>query len=499
MRRVEFKWRPTTGAGWAFKSVSAFVVITLYLVLQSRILRHVDTKEVKLNAQQQEDGPAPPGPPSPTETINGWAVKTNLPFPPRHDRSNPAAFLSPYDPTRNPHRSFLHPKPILPPGSIQKHPYLGATDEQGRSGYIANVRAHLEPAHAKTLTIPINTTGSTISNDKQKDPHYHSICSPPDRTNSDWMGYQVLQDHIQISPPPPSHIPSRILCVLYTHAQAKDQTDAIRETWGRKCDGLLLTSTITDPASSLHVRIRHASRGEGTYRALWQRMRAILAYIYQHYMKDFDYFHLCGDDTFVIVENLRAYVASPSIANLTLTGQPFLGGFWSHWRDQVQGEPDNFYYMGGGAGYTLNAKSLQLYAEHALTNCSQNRNDNAMEDLFVSWCFRERLNVVGWDTRDEQEAHRYHVLSQQQHALFPTAGKYGTSSNIVRKSLVFMQRVYGFPVVYGKDYISTNSVAFHKYKTPEDMKRMEYYLYGSKSAQQQCESILSSLSSSSSS
>ena len=38
---------------------------------------------------------------------------------------------------------------------------------------------------------------------------------------------------------------------------------------------------------------------------MWQKSRAIWKYINFHYINDFDWFMLGGDDLFVIVENLR--------------------------------------------------------------------------------------------------------------------------------------------------------------------------------------------------
>lgn len=39
---------------------------------------------------------------------------------------------------------------------------------------------------------------------------------------------------------------------------------------------------------------------------MWQKVRSTLAYIYGNYLKDYDYLHVCGDDTYVVVENLHS-------------------------------------------------------------------------------------------------------------------------------------------------------------------------------------------------
>jgi hypothetical protein len=282
------------------------------------------------------------------------------------------------------------------------------------------------------------------------------------------------------------------LCAIYTHAQAVPQTQAIRSTWGRKCDGLLFASTVTNH-STLHVQLKHDSKSEGGYRGLWQRTRALIAYLYYHQQQDYDYFHICGDDTFVIVENLRAFLSTSSVANETKSGRPVFAGFWTHWgkddRPKYRSDTTGFYYLGGGAGYTLNVKALQLYVEKkALDRCPKNYLDGPAEDWNIAWCFRNAVGLTGFDTRDDQGRHRYHVLDHQQHALFPER-RYGMASHIVKQSMQFMEKHHGFPIGWGKDYISSYSVAFHNYKSPEKMKQFEYWLYGT--GREQCQKIRS--------
>ena len=58
---------------------------------------------------------------------------------------------------------------------------------------------------------------------------------------------------------------------------------------------------------SRFVRHRFKIKHEGPeeYNNMWQKSRAIWKYINFHYIDDFDWFVLGGDDVFVIVENLR--------------------------------------------------------------------------------------------------------------------------------------------------------------------------------------------------
>lgn len=41
---------------------------------------------------------------------------------------------------------------------------------------------------------------------------------------------------------------------------------------------------------------------------MWQKTRSIFRHIHKHFMHDYDYFFVCGDDTYAILENMYAYL-----------------------------------------------------------------------------------------------------------------------------------------------------------------------------------------------
>lgn len=43
---------------------------------------------------------------------------------------------------------------------------------------------------------------------------------------------------------------------------------------------------------------------------MWQKVRSIWKYVGAHYLNDFDWFFICGDDIFVLPNNLRTYLAT---------------------------------------------------------------------------------------------------------------------------------------------------------------------------------------------
>jgi hypothetical protein len=210
----------------------------------------------------------------------------------------------------------------------------------------------------------------------------------------------------------------------------------------------------------------------------------MMAYLYANFLNDYDYFHFCGDDTFVLVENLKAFVSSAQVANTTNHGQrPLFAGYWAHlkwWGDEY---PENFYFLSGGPGYTLSRSALKAFVEQALPTCRA-KADDPFEDLNVAWCFYHMLNISGIDTRDETGAQRYHPMSAEMHAKFPAQKTYGPPSFMVRKTKEHMEKEFGFPILYGLDDISTSSVAFHFLKTPVEIRRYEMLLYGT--GREQC-------------
>ena len=46
--------------------------------------------------------------------------------------------------------------------------------------------------------------------------------------------------------------------------------------------------------------------GPESYFNMWQKIRSMWAYAYDNYRNDYDFFHIGGDDMYVVVDNLRA-------------------------------------------------------------------------------------------------------------------------------------------------------------------------------------------------
>ena len=67
------------------------------------------------------------------------------------------------------------------------------------------------------------------------------------------------------------------------------------------------------------IKIAHS--GRESYFNMWQKVRSIWKHIYKHYLDDFDWFLLGGDDMYYIIDNLRVYLQSPDIQHLLSDGK----------------------------------------------------------------------------------------------------------------------------------------------------------------------------------
>lgn len=225
----------------------------------------------------------------------------------------------------------------------------------------------------------------------------NNVCSDP--PGQGWEGgmeaFTLLTQKIALASVPP--LPrERLLCVMYTHApKMRDLARTAALTWGAQCDGFLAFSNETVPRLGT-VHLLHA--GPESYGNMWQKTRSLLLYLYQHYINDYDYYHIGGDDIFLLVPNLRHFIAS-----LPLDGTPVFAGQWIRQKNRP--------YVGGGPGYTLNRSALRYFMWQRYDNCHANVTAS-YEDRLLSQCLK------GFPLTDTRDAHtgeqRYHDCPPQQ-------------------------------------------------------------------------------------
>jgi hypothetical protein len=388
-------------------------------------------------------------------------------------------------------------------------------------------------AHAGTPTFlgpvrEIRRRYSRLSNARETEAACHQAAHSRDR---------ALLDRIVIQPTAPSAAAApKLLCALYTVSKRGGASDkkphlvrnesqqhvnarAAAQTWMPRCDGAIAFSDITDESVPT-VALQHD--GPEAYYNMWQKTRAILKYFagltteyveinsshsisarltYDggHFLSiRYDYFHLAGDDTLLIVENLRAYLGSAPIAAANAAGTPlflgrrfnFTGEFatqvWGatvgrsrgreRWhgferrassgvhRDREEWTPPPI-FNSGGPGYTLNRAALSLLVSLLDTPACHPTARVSTEDVFVAACLWSR-GISPRDTRDEKGRERYHPFPPEWHANIRPQG-------LAPKD---WYRQYAIDLRFGDDCCSPHSVAFHFLKAPE-LRRVYAMLY----------------------
>lgn len=106
--------------------------------------------------------------------------------------------------------------------------------------------------------------------------------------------------HVEIS----DNTSGQVFCGILTSHTSRAKAIAVRDTWAGDCDGAVFFSDISE-ASIPSIRA-----GEDSYDTSWLKLQAVLHFINTNYLDDFDYFFLSSDQVYLIVPNLREYLAS---------------------------------------------------------------------------------------------------------------------------------------------------------------------------------------------
>lgn len=297
-------------------------------------------------------------------------------------------------------------------------------------------------------------------------------------------GWKLLTEKIYTNPDS-SRVMTRVkvLCAIYTHAPLHPLARAAALTWGVQCDGFLAFSTETIPELGFLDLVHN---GPEAYGNMFQKVRSIWAYIYRHYRDQFDFFHLSGDDTYLLVNNLR--LLTQQVQDTLGPAVPVHLGRWIRQK--------NLPYISGGPGYTLNRVALEHLALEGLPSCLSDKHAS-YEDRLISLCMQS-IGILPRDTRQgitgEQ---RYHVASPHQ-AFITRVSPLQKRPSYQSKVAAFDQSLplpspyqlfntadrlmdNGAPTMLGPRYglqsAAIDSVAFHHINSPLYMSRMHAILY----------------------
>lgn len=247
---------------------------------------------------------------------------------------------------------------------------------------------------------------------------------------------------IQIAAPDSS---KKVLCMIYTHSGQHEQLRSVVETWGPLCDGFFAASNVTE-ASLGAVNLLH--EGPEAYQNMWLKVQAMFLFAHRHYLKDYDYFHIGGDDHYVIPANLRYTARTGNWKGPWNQSAPmFLGG-------PIADKLSTTRYCGGGSGYTLNRAALDLFAKELIhhPDCWPHWQASD-EDRIMSSCFRT-VGLQCMDTNDQVKESRYHPWGVDYHAGW-------TKTKLGNWGPVTLEEDQNIPQPEMLGQISVHSVSFH--------------------------------------
>ncbi|RUS72822.1 hypothetical protein EGW08_019415, partial [Elysia chlorotica] len=236
--------------------------------------------------------------------------------------------------------------------------------------------------------------------------------------------------------------PIRILVfVMTTSANLQTKALAVKDTWGKRCDVLLFFSSESNktfPAIGLGTP-------EGR-RHLTAKTMAAFRYVYEYHFNDADWFMKADDDTFLIVENLRLFLASKN------SNEPiYFGHLFKLFVNQG-------YYSGGG-GYVISKEALLRFGRQAV-NSALCPEDGGSEDLNFGLCM-EKLGVLTSPSLDVQGKTLFHAV--------------GSKASVLDHSPPWLWR-YTAKSPHKANDVSNKAISFH-YTTPDEMRMLDFFLY----------------------
>merc|ERR1712004_276707 len=185
------------------------------------------------------------------------------------------------------------------------------------------------------------------------------------------MKTKEVQPVAYIKPEPNS---PRILCFVLTHpGNLRTKTIEVRNTWSKRCDKTLFISDVDDK-----IFPTIAPKGIRTgYAGLWSKTLLTFRMIYRRYLRRYDWFLKADDNTYIVVENLRKFLAKYD---------PDMPHFFGKYFKAKGG------YNSGGAGYVLSRESVRLF-EEVVSSFNQpkgcdNKHSTRAEDWVTAQCLK---------------------------------------------------------------------------------------------------------------
>ena len=129
-----------------------------------------------------------------------------------------------------------------------------------------------------------------------------------------------------------------------------------------------------------------------------------MEYIYDNLMDEFDWFVRANDDTYIIMENLKLFLADKCADEKVIYGK-----ILNHFRLKPSFKSGNVSagFLQGGSGFLMSRESVRLFVSSMKkdpTFCVMN--NGRVEDQEICDCFR-KLNIYPGETRDSLNRQRF--------------------------------------------------------------------------------------------
>jgi len=251
-------------------------------------------------------------------------------------------------------------------------------------------------------------------------------------------------------PRTPETTNNKILCMIYTKEDRHATTiRAMRETWAAGCDGFLAFSTKTDPRiPAIRLKKLYAEK----YRNMWQKVRSMDRFVGKHYINQFDWFYIGGDDLVAFPQKLKDYLAKFDSSKPNYIGRRF--------------KDDKVGFNTGGAGYALSRPAYQCLVDHLDDKRCNPLKKTSQEDTMTALCLRKACKIHYTDTRDEELRERFHHFSASFEYRYKGRLNWYKGYN----------REWG-PVLLGKNCCSPETVNFHYMKNPASLRYVYHYVH----------------------
>ncbi|KAK7480195.1 hypothetical protein BaRGS_00028580 [Batillaria attramentaria] len=223
---------------------------------------------------------------------------------------------------------------------------------------------------------------------------------------------------------------------------------AINETWVQRCDGHVFF--IETDSSSAWPDVISLGLAQESYNHLTEKTQVAIAYLYQRYLNEYDWFLKADVNSYVIMENLRLLLSRYDPKNPVYLGQLY-NGIW--------GGPG---FMGGGAGYALSREALRQMVDQGYRKglCSTEYYNHA-EDKHVGECLY-KIGVGRHYSLDVHGRESFHMDGPLQMIAGPLTDA--------------MRRFFYFPQSTGPECCSEATISFHGL-TPETIRVLENLVY----------------------